>query len=153
MSKEICIICGKRKIPMGGSTIVREPHCYNLPHGKIHVHSGHCLTLLNGNINGAFPIMWTGFDDIVEHELLPKEITKTLSLEEEERVSQEISEYLWNGDPLGDMYSDALREGAKMAEKFYIDNLPQKKLHLHLHDRYEFDSSQKLFEQRLKGSK
>lgn len=149
MSKEVCVICGKVRIPLG-TTI---PYCYNLPHGKIHVHSGHCLTMLNGHLNGAFPILWTGFDDLVEHDLLPKELTKTLSLEEEERVSQEISEYLWNGEPLGDMYSEALEVGAKMAEKFYVDNLPREKLFLTQADDLTYEESKTRLEERMKGEK
>jgi hypothetical protein len=135
-----CIVCGK------SCSILHK-----LPHGKFYMCSGQCSRVVTQEINYAVPVVWTGLQDLLDRELITMEILEKLTPADERLIAGAVENYLWSGEILGEMYGDALAEGAVVAEQCYIQGIPKKMLALVNAASLKSNKAKAALEARLKG--
>jgi hypothetical protein len=115
-----CIICGTEE----------NVRTTELPHGTINLCTKQlCTRLLTYKTEGSVPLVWFGFDDLLEHEEFTKEQLELFTDEDIVDASYAVSDYLWESG-LTDTFGDALTTGAEEMEFALIFNTPQDRLPL-----------------------
>jgi hypothetical protein len=139
-----CMICGRK--------IARK---IELPNGELNLCTDlDCLNKLNYLVNDqSIPIVWFSMNDFINHDESMEEIVKPLvgDFFIAKRLSQEVNDYIWGGETLGQIYHDALDESRASLEEFYVKRLEDRDLLLANVNTLETDAGKLALERRLKG--
>ena len=139
-----CMICGQK-----------NARRIKLPHGSVRLCTSlDCLNQLNYLVNDhSIPIVWFSMNDFINHDESMAKIAQPLvgDFFIAERLSQEVSDYIWGGETLGQIYHDALDESRASLEEFYVKRLEDRDLPLADVNTLETDAGKLALERRLKG--
>lgn len=138
-----CIVCGRK--------IARA---ITLPAGKIYICTEKaCREELEYKLTGAISVVGLDYETLNYHEAVCPEAIKHfkkcgITLAE---LANNVGEYIWSGETLGEMFHEAIIEAGQKLEKNWIVQMKRTDLPLVQFDSLKSDESRQLLEKRLKG--
>jgi hypothetical protein len=124
-----------------------------LPHGKFQVCSGgKCDRKVVRAVQGWHTVVSFNLDEFVEKGFFSKKELAEMKLtsEDELALTDDVADYFWNDDYIGDTFREALEAAARDAEKLSLKRMPREQLPLKIGD-LKFDDNIPILEQLLKG--
>jgi hypothetical protein len=138
-----CIVCGRK--------IARA---ITLPAGKIYLCTeSACRNELEYKLTGSISVVGLDYETLSYHEAVCPEAVEAfkkdgITLAE---LANDVGEYIWSGETLGEMFHAAIIEAGQKLEKNWIAHMKRTDLPLVLMESLKSDESRQLLEQRLKG--
>jgi hypothetical protein len=141
-----CMICGRK--------IARR---IKLPAGSIRLCSDQkCLDTLNHRVNDAIPVVWFSYNDLINHEVAALEVLEHKLFHNEglvRELAEDVDDFIWGGETLGEMFHDALVEAGQKLEKNFIAAIPKKDVPLYINVEWKSDEARELYQKLLTGGK
>jgi len=137
-----------------GRSIARR---IKLPAGSIRLCSEQeCLDTLTQKVNDAVPIVWFSSEDLYNHEVAAPEVLDNKKFLNEgliKELANDVSNYIWGDQTLGELFGEALTEAGQKLEKNFIAAIPKKDLPCYINVEWKSKESQELYEKRLTRDK
>lgn len=146
-----CIVCGQ---PIA--------HSIKLPAGSVRLCTNQeCMDEFNFRVNGFIPVVSFSLDDFINHEenglpLLNPKLIKTIVADHTDyktsaKIAVEVSDFIWAGETLGQMWHDALLASAATVEELFVKSLKDEQLPLIDMSLLHTKEGKELLEKRLQG--